>query len=622
MELLILLAARNGDLVNRAEISECLWDRETFVDTEHGINTAIRKIRNVLRDDPEKPRFLQTVTGKGYRFIASIEEDPMPVTAQQGQLSEIGDDLGNDSTSVPPASPVGSLCPDSVARHLELPIETMPPHSRESRFRVWLAVAAGASAVAFLVVAISLGGHGLGYKFRDRTAKPEINSLAVLPLDNLSGDPGQGYLADGITDELITMLAKNSTLRIVSRTSVMQYKGVHKPLPEIARELGVDGILEGSVARTGSQVHMTLQFIRANTDTHLWAESYDRNSNDLAALPGEAAREIVGRMHSSVPASTAARYVNPEAHDAYLRGRYLWFRGPREESGHYFQKSVDLQTDYAPGWAGLSSYYSLGAVEGDINPLQVMPQAEACARKAIALDDQLSDAHLDLGSVFFFGQWDWARGLDEISRAIELDPRNTQAIHARARFLSILGRHQEAIRAQKTASELAPFERPWAMVTLLDEDRQYDAALEEARLRLQTEPRSILYELVALAYRGKGMWREWADAVEKQFQLSGDPASAAAVQRAFRQGGQKAVVHWQLAQLERKSRTSYVSPVELALRYAQLGDREKTLALLEQGFHERSPLLLWVQLDPAYDFLRSDERYRSIIKRVGLPPAF
>jgi TolB-like protein/DNA-binding winged helix-turn-helix (wHTH) protein len=621
MELLILLASKEGQLVTRAEIASRLWNSEVFDDTEHGINTAIRKIRQVLRDDPEEPRFVQTVTGMGYRFIAPIVFVRLPVEGES-QPAERGN--GANASGPPTALAASSSAvpePAPAIETAESPVEPSTRQPHRARLVIWLA--AGAFAVCVLLVAvIVLGPRSLANRWLHRSTQPAISSLAVIPLDNLSGDPGQDYSADGMTDELITMLAKNSTTRIVSRTSVMQYKGVHKPLPEIARELGVDGILEGSIARTGSQIHMTLQLIRA--DTHLWAESYDRNSNDVAALPGEAARAIAGRLHSSVPASTAARYVHPEAHDAYLRGRHLWFRGQMEEAGKYFQNAVDLQPDYAPGWAGLSSYYGESAVDGIMNPLQAQPQAEACARKDVALDDQLSDAHLNLGAAFFFGQWDWAHGLDEISRAIELDRKDTQAIHIRARFLSILGRHQEAIQAQKTANELAPFERPWAMVAILNEARQYDAAIEEAHQRLQADlplP-GHMYELIALAYRGKGVSREWADAYEKQLQLSGDPASAAAVQPAFQQGGQKAVVHWQLARLERKSRTRYVSPVDLAELHAQLDDRDMTLTLLEQGFREHSPLLLWLQFDPAYDFLHSDERYRSIIGRVGLPPAY
>jgi tetratricopeptide (TPR) repeat protein len=366
---------------------------------------------------------------------------------------------------------------------------------------------------------------------------------------------------------------------------------------------------------------MTLQLIRADTDTHLWAESYDRSLSDVAALPEEAARDIANHLHSTRPTSAAPRYVDPEAHDAYLRGRYLWFRGQREEAGKDFRRAVELQPDYALGWAGLSDYYGEAAAGGAMNPLQAVPQSEALARKAVALDAQLPEAHLSLGVAILINRWDWAHAMEEISRALELNPRFVQAIHFRARMLSLIGRHQEAVQAQEAANEIDPFERPWAMVTMLDEARDYNAAIEEARLRLQAGQEPGLYFLMAIAYRGKGMDKEWADAWEKYLRLSGDPASAAAFGRAYRLGGRKAALQWQLEQLERKSRATYVSPVDLALVHAQLGDREQTLSLLEQGIREHSPLLVWIHCDPAYDFLNNDERYRSIIRRVGIATA-
>jgi TolB-like protein/DNA-binding winged helix-turn-helix (wHTH) protein len=581
MELLILLVERQGELVTRAEIAQRLWSSEVFVDTEHGINTAVRKIRNLLRDRPEHPRFVQTVTGMGYRFIATVES-PVPPPA-----------------SYPAAAEVIAVQPSTNA--------TPPPASAHPR--LWLALG---TAATLAIVTIAL---------LHRHAAPKITSLAVIPLDNLSGDPGQDYFADGMTDELTTMLARNSTLHITSRTSAMQFKGTRQSLPAIAQSLHVDGILEGSISRSGNQVHMTLQLIRADTDTHLWAESYDRSANDLAALPAEAARDIANHLHSTVPASAAGRYVNPEAHDAYLRGRYLWFRGQGEEAAKNFRKAVELQPDYALGWAGLADYYGEAAADGALNPLQALPQAEALARKAVALDDQLAEAHLSLGASILISQWDWVHAMEEISRALELNPRLVQAIHFRARMLSLAGRHQEAIEAQKVANEVAPFERPWALVTLLDEAREYDAAIDEARQSLQAEPQPELYYLMSIAYRGKGMDKEWADAWEKCLRLSGDAASADAFQHAFRLGSRKAALQWQLDQLQRKARTTYVSPVDLALIHAQLGDREQTLSLLEQGVREHSPSLLWIHFDPAYDFLNNNERYRSIIQQLATATA-
>jgi TolB-like protein/DNA-binding winged helix-turn-helix (wHTH) protein len=592
MELLTLLVERQGELVTRTEIAQRLWSSEVFVDTEHGINTAVRKIRNLLRDRPEHPRFVQTVTGMGYRFIATV---------------------------VSPVPPPGASTVAAEVIAVQPPTNATPPPA-SAHSRLWLALGTAAT-LALITIALIPGTHRLAARLLHRDAAPTITSLAIIPLDNLSGDPVQDYIADGMTDELTTMLARNSTLHITSRTSAMQFKDTRQSLLAIAQSLHVDGILEGSISRSGNQVHMTLQLIRADTDTHLWAESYDRSVNNLAALPAEAARDIANQLHTTVPASAAGRYVNPEAHDAYLRGRYLWFRGQGEEAAKNFRKAVELQPDYALGWTGMADYYGEAAVDGALNPLQALPQAEALARKAVALDDQLPEAHLSLGANILISRWDWAHAMEEISRALELNPKLVQAIHIRARLLSLAGRYQEAFQAQKAASEIGPFERPWAMVTLLEEARQYDAAIEEARQRLQAEPQPELYYLMSIAYRGKGMDKEWADAWEKCLRLSGDPASAAAFQRAYRLGGRKAALQWQLDQLQRKARTTYVSPVDLALIHAQLGDREQTLLLLEQGVREHSPLLLWIRFDPAYDFLNNDERYSSIIQQLPIATA-
>ena len=620
MELLVLLAARKGHLVTRTEIAEHLWDKEVFVDTEHGINTAIRKIREVLEDDPAQSRFVQTVTGKGYRFAAPIVEVRPAVTEEENRQSSsqnghrrIGD------THVASPLPDVSQIQNPVANDVEPLSEAEERTSRKSRLWGWFAMLA---ALVLLVIAVGLGTRGLRDRYLGRTAKTKITSLAVLPLDNLSGDPGQNYFADGMTDELITMLAKNSTLRVVSRTSVMQYKGVHRPLPEIARELGVDGILEGSVERTGDKVHMTIQLIQAPSDTHVWAESYDRDANDVVSLPKEAAQTIAKKLTVLLFHRRLQRYVNPEAHDAYLRGRYLWFAGKNEEAGKYFRKATELQPDYAPGWAGLSMYYGQGVLGGDIDPKDSVLGEEA-ARKAVELDDSLPVAHLTLGALIFINRWDWARGDQEIARAIELDPNYAEAWHFRSKIYTALGRNEEAIEVQKKAMELDPFERPFAMALTYFTVRQYDAAIDEAHLRLETRPEDAsLHWALCEAYRRKGMQKEAVQEWEKVWQLAGRNDRAATIRRDFEEGGYKGVLLGQVRHLKQQSATQYVSPVDLALQYAQLGRREETLTLLEEGYRQHSPLLLWIQTDPAYDFLHSDERYRSIIKKIGLPPAY
>ena len=616
MELLILLAARKGHLVTRSEIAERLWDRDVFVDTEHGINTAVRKLRQALRDDPERPRFVQTVTGKGYRFIGSVEELSPPVTRDEVAAAAAGSapQIPLAVSSTVPLFPAAPVALDSGAA---LSGATSPLTSRRS---LWSAAAVSA-ALLCLIAVLALRAH--------RTSSPasavptSITSVAVLPLDNVSGEPGQDYLADGMTDELITMLAKNSTLRVVSRTSVMQYRGVHRPLPQVARELGVDGILEGSIARSGSRVHLTAQLIQAAGDTHLWAESYDRDSNDLVSLPREAAETIAWQLHRSVPQPVAARFVRPEAHDAYLRGRYLWFADNNEKAGEYFRKATELQPDYALGWSGLSIYYGAGAIEGNMDPTTSLVPAETAAARAVALDPSLPEAHLAMSAAIFLHRWDWNRASQEIARATELDPRFAEAFHFHAKMLAALNRHDEAIAEQRKATELDPFSRPWALALSLLLARQYDRAIEEARQRLEGNPQEITsVMLLSMAYRERGDDATAVATLAKGLKLAGDEVGAAELRSAFARGGARAAVEWQLSGLRKDSATRYVSPVRFALCYAQLGRRERTLALLEEGLRQRSPLLLWIQSDPAYDFLHTDLRYRALIQQIGLPVAF
>ena len=616
MELLVLLAAKNGSLVTRTEIAEHLWDREVFVDTEHGINTAIRKIREVLRDDPEQSRFVQTVTGKGYRFVASVVETVPPNSETQTQPNSANGNTPMAATAFPPPviPPV-----ESAAANAEPPGNVPSPPSSHSRLRIWLIAAA---VLIFLTVAVIFGAHALIDRSLDRAAKLKITSIAVLPLDNLSGDPAQNYFADGMTDELTTMLAKNSTLRIVSRTSVMQYKGVHRPLRQIAQELGVDGILEGSIERTGDRVHMTIQLIQAPSDTHVWAESYDREMHDVAALPGEAAETIAKRLNSAVATVPTTQYVVPAAHDAYLRGRSLWFTDRMEESGAYFRKATEIQPDYAAAWAGLADFYGEGIAAGVLDPRTSMAPQEQTARRALQLDPNLAQAHQAMTGVFLINRWDWANADREILQAIRLDPNDAELYYLQACVLEAMNRYPESIDAAKKEMELDPFARPYGLASIYVGERQYDAALADLQLRMEASPNNP--DLLATAmdiWRRKGNYKEAVDAWAKWHIVIGDPQSAANLRRAYAQGGAHGFVRWQLNRRLMQLKSHYVSPVELASYYAQLGDKERTLALLEEGYQQHSVNILWIQDDPAYDFLHNDERFRSIVKRVGRPPA-
>lgn len=588
MELLILLAEKDGNVVSRQEIVDRLWGKDVFVDTEHGINTAIRKIRAALREDGEKPRFVQTVQGKGYRLVVEPKN-------------------GN-------------------ARSSPVPLEVRTPASSEAnpkRPRNWWRV--GTAAIVLTIFAGALVGFN-AWEIRDRMfsggQRTQITSIAVLPLSNLSGDPSQDYFADGMTDELITMLAKNTSLRVVSRTSAMRYKGVNRPVRDIARELGVDGILEGSIERSANRVHMTVQLIHAASDTHIWAESYDRNLSEVVSLPSELSQTIAKEVRTAVSPAKPQRYINPEAYDAYLHGRYFWFNGDTERSQRYFEQAIQLQPDYAAAWSGLADSYTVRAVGGDAPPQAVMGKAEEAARKAIELDDSLSEAHKARAALYLFDTWEWQRAEAESQRALALDPNNAEAHHLYSYVLFVTQRPDAALQEQKRATEIDPFERPWAMGHAYIHLRQFDAAIKEFRLLVEIHPRDAGYRfLLSQAYWFKGMWKESEQELEEALRLMGKPEMAAAEHRAFAQNGARGVELVGVNDVKARARKKYVSPFEIASQCAFLGDKEETLKFLEAAYRERSPWIVFLQDEPVFDFLHSDQRYQELVKKIGLPPA-
>jgi len=585
IQVLSLLLERPGEIVTREELRRRLWPSDVFVDFDHGLNKSIQKLRDALGDSAASPRYIETIPRIGYRFIGP----------------------SNGATAVLElTSGTNVLQPQNL-------VSAPPGQFAGSRRVRWLLIAAW----------IALGALTAGWLIHSRLrASESIQSLAVLPLDNLSGDSSQDYFADGMTDELITMLAKDSTLRVVSRTSVMQYRGARRPLPEIARALHADAILEGSVSRSADQVHMTLQLIRADTDSHLWADSYQRDANDVG-LPDEAAKAIAKQLHRAVPAVKAIRYVNPAAHDAYLHGNYLWFGERMEESGPWFRKAIDLQPDYALAWAGLADYYGEGIAGDVLDPrISIVPEEQA-AERALELDPNLPQAHQAMGAMFLIDRWDWADADREILRAISLDPQNSELYYLRACVLQADNRNAEAIDLGKKAMEIDPFLRPYVLASIYEGARQFDAALAEIRLRLEANPNNLdLLGTEMDTLRRMGNYKEAVDVWARWHILMGDPQSAASLRRAWDRNGARGFVRWQLGRRLLQSKRIYISPVELASYYAQLGDKERALALLEEGYRQHSTDTLWIQEDPAYDFLHADPRFRSIVLKTGVPPAY
>jgi TolB-like protein/DNA-binding winged helix-turn-helix (wHTH) protein len=597
MELLILLLERQGSVVTRQEIVDRLWGKDVFVDTEHGINTAIRKIRQALKDNPEQPRFILTVTGKGYRFVAGENGNQWSAAPSETPTVIPEREPRSSGSDVPDRGPDAAVMPAVQSNRAKLAIV------------IAICVVVAAILISFLRHRIVRANQG-----------SQIHSIAVMPLANLSGDAAQDYFADGMTDELITALAKNRNLRIVSRTSAMQYKGVKRPLPDIARELNVDGILEGSVSRVGNRVHTTVQLIHAPSDTHIWAESYDRDLSEVIFLPEELSQTIAKEVKAAVSPPTRERSISPEAHDAYLQGLYFWYRGDFDHSKQYFQKAIDLQPDYAAAWAGLGDSYGVRA-GGDTPPQAAFAKDEEYSRKALELDDSVAEAHKSMAALYLFHAWDWNRAEAEARRAIELNPNLAAAHHLRSYILFALNRNAEALQEQKQATEIDPFAQPWHLGRAYLYLRQYDAAINELSARAAVQKVAGIEFILSDAYRFKGINKEAARHLELGFLAEDDQHSAEAVRRAFDQGGYRAVTEWLLRRDQDKARKEYVSPFFLALDYARLERKDDTLHFLEGAFQERSPEMVFLQKRPHFDFLHSDLRFQALVRKVGLPPA-
>lgn len=588
MELLILLVEKDGAVVSRQEIVERLWGKDVFVDTEHGINTAIRKIRTALKEDADRPRFVQTVPGKGYRFVGEVMNEAVVASAEPEKVAAT---FAEVQEGVPAVTKFGSS---------------------------WKTAAIVVVAIAVAVAAL-LGW----YQRRERSRTGNIQSIAVLPLANLSGEASQDYFADGLTDELITMLARNTSLKVVSRTSVMQYKGVGRPLREVARELGADSILEGSVSRAANEVHVTVQLIRAADDSHIWAESYDREAQTVFALPAEVAASVSKKLGAANGMGKPQRYVSPEAHDAYLRGRYFWFADNYDRALEYMKQAVQLQPDYATAWAGLADAHTVRGVAGMAPALELKGEVSSAIHKALELDDSSAEAHHAAAAYYLFLEWNWKMADAELERTLELSPQLAEAHHLRSYLMFAMNRPEEALKAQQRSTELDPFARPWALGRCYLNLRQYDAAIKELQMRRDAQPKDVVtHFFLAHAYRYKGMSKESIEEMVEGFRLAQNEKAATVALQLFERGGPKAVEEWFLNKDLARARKGYMPPVALAADYAELGRKEEALSMLEAAYRERSPQLIFLQYSPEFDSLHDDPRYRKIVKDMNMSPAY
>jgi len=483
--------------------------------------------------------------------------------------------------------------------------------------RRWALGAAGLALVALAAVLLGLNVAGLRDRLLGRGAAPRIQSIAVLPLENLSRDPEQEYFADGMTEELITSLAKISTLKVISRTSVMQYKGTKKPLPQIANELNVDAVLEGSVQRVGDRVRITAQLIHAPTDRHLWAETYDRDLRDILALQSEVARTVAQQIKATLTPQeqtrlASARPVNPEAYEAYLKGRHLEILDPAKAI-EFHQRATQIDPTWAPAHAAIVVPTSLL----DLPPMEACAKMRTAAGKALELDDTLSEAYYAMAWVRYQCDWDWPGTERDFKRAIELDPTNSQARHYYSHYLLAMRRFEESLIECKRAlerdplSEVLNFHLIWHYVFT----HQPDLAIEQGRKVLEVFPNSGSGHLFRMwAYEMKGLY-EQAIADELDSKL------AARLKRAYGRFGARGYWQSRLDSALEQTNQGYVSPLVIAGCYAQLGQRDEAFAWLEKAYEERSLWMAeWLSCRPMFDPLRSDPRFQDLLRRMNLPP--
>ena len=596
LRILILLLERQGEMVTREELRKELWPEHIFVDFEHSLNSAVQRLREGLSDTAGKSQWIETVPRRGYRFVQPVEwiESRNGDTAAKSQPRS-AEKIAADVTPAPLTAEV------------------------ESRGRRGWRVALMVGLLLLLAIGVLLK-----VRQRESTAKyaHPIRSLAVIPLENLSGDPTQEYLADGMTDELITALARNHSLLIISRTSVMRYKGIRRPVRDIARELGVDAILEGSVSRNANRVHMTVQLIDASSDTHVWANSYDRDFSEVFGLPSELSQTIAREVKAAISTPAPERYINPAAHDLYLRGRYFFFSANDAPGREYLEKAIQIQPDYAAAWSGLADYYGGRSVTGQDPPQQLRANWEADARKGVELDDSLAEAHNSMAGWYFLGEWDCKRAEAESLRTIALNPNFAEGYHLYGYILMVEGRGTEAVEAQKRAVELDPMTRRWSLGYAYYQLRQFDAAINELRLREQGDSKDLPTHFdLAAAYRAAGFGKEAVDELRQMYLVLQDKESADAIHQAFEHGGERAAYEWLLEHDKTHARGKYSSPFWMAFRSAQAKHQEETLRLLEDAYREHSPRLIFLQNEPAFDFLRSELRFQDLVRKVGLPVA-
>jgi TolB-like protein/DNA-binding winged helix-turn-helix (wHTH) protein/Flp pilus assembly protein TadD len=595
-QVLAMLLEQPGELVTREELRGRIWPR-TVVDFDHGLNKAISKIRDALDDAGDNPRFVETVARRGYRFLAEV-------------AASKGPDGQREAASLGIAGPVD------------------PADARPSDTRTRFALAWKLSTVGLALVIAA----ALAWFLNSRTASaPKIRSLAVLPMENLSGDASQDYFTDGMTDELITHLAQIRALRVISRTSVMTYKSVRKPVAEIARELNVEAVVEGSVLRSGERVRITAQLIQVPADKHVWAQSYEGDVRDTLAVQNRIARDIAEQIRVTLSrqeqaALETSKTVNPEAYEAYLKGRFFWNKRSGDglrKAIEYFTDAIEKDPSFAAAYSGLADAY---AVSGDLkyavlSPQDAFPKARAAAAKALALDDSLGEAHASLAFALDLYGWDWEAAETEYKQAINLKPGYATAHQWYSWHLIMMGRNSDAMSELRTAQGLDPLSLIISadIADALFVAHRYDEAVQQSRKTLELDPNFAIghYEL-GLAFGQKHMHDEAIAELERAIALSGHSgAFDSNLAYVYAVSGRKEEAIKIAEDLEARHGQSPSIDADIALIYVGLGDHDQAMIRLNRAYPARFKAS--ILLRPGFDPLRSDPRFQDLLRRIGLP---
>lgn len=617
-QILAMLVARPGEIVSREVLRERLWPSDTFVDFDHGLNNAVMRLREVLGDSSDHPRFIETLPRRGYRFIAPVE--------LKGSLPE---KPAQETVAIERNPTVASAADKNGLGNAEA-LQNVAPGQQSRRFSI--------SRIAVLAAAVLAGsalisGITVHYVNASKGKANRSSSLVVLPLENLSGDKEQDYFADGMTDDLIANLAKIHSLRVISRSTAMAYKGTHKPLPQIASELSVDAVVEGTVMRVGNRVRITAELVQVSTDQHLWADTYESPIGDVLALQNRVSSAIVDQIRINLTKEDKERLaqkpsVSPEAYEDYLKGRYYWNKRSGdgfEKAIGYFEEATRRDPQYALAYAGLADCYGIigATIYGSVPSLEAAPKAKAAAIRALEIDPTLAEAETSLATAKFNYDWDWAGAAEGFKKAMQLDPTYATAYQRYSLYLSAMGKFDDSFEQIRKARELEPLSISinasfgWRLYLA----REYDRSIVQLRDTLEMDP---AYEWAHLtlgqAYEQKGQFGLAIEELQKAVELShSSPLTISALAHAEALSGNHAAAKKLLTQLDGLSKKQYVSPFYVATVYLGLGRNDEAMNWLEKAYTDRSNGLVFLKVEPELDPLRTNPRFAALQSRLNFP---